>query len=227
MAPSNPGAEADLVGQEVAAAFQEALAQAGDNRDDRQLLRVVLLEQLGNTRHSTRVLNLVEKILREDAQADKEDRKKLTDAEIRDRDERRGADLVDALLTRLNQEKREEAAEKREDRREKAAERRANECHEQEMKERETTREDSSRERNLFISLTVICVIATLVFSAVTIVFLFLTAKYSQPWGYVGSGIGLALTVATGATAPKGFRLLFSLAKTGGKGQEDESKPDD
>lgn len=92
-----------------------------------------------------------------------------------------------------------------------AAKQRTRELHEQTIKDRETDRDDRSRERNMFMNLTALVVVSSVLFGALTAVFLVLTAKYSQPWGYAGSGVGLALTLITSVVGPRGIRMLFSL----------------
>lgn len=92
-----------------------------------------------------------------------------------------------------------------------AAKKRRRELHEQTIKDRETERKDRSRERNLFMNLTALVVISSVFFGGLTAIFVVLTAKYSQPWGYAGSVIGLTLTLITSLAGPRGMRMLFSL----------------
>lgn len=104
-----------------------------------------------------------------------------------------------------------------------AAKRRRRELHRQTLTERETERIDRSRERNLFMNLTSFVVIASVCFGALTAIFMVLTAKYAQPWGYTCSGIGLALTALTGAVAPRWLLPLFSPARSELVGPREEA----
>ena len=115
------------------------------------------------------------------------------------------------------------------ERRESRAEKRADESHEQTLRERKTNLQDTSRERNLLMTLTTTSVIATIFFAGCTVIFLALTAKYAQPWGYAASAASFGLTTIASLTAatPKRFQMLLSLAKSGGEGTERKGSAED
>lgn len=235
--------ETQQVEQKAADALEQLISLTGTNDSDRKLLRTTLLDLLGYGRQGTKLLQMAEQVLRDEVEFTRDERKQHSEAERRDTEERRQAELEEKrkrLTVDLAQAKQhrtdEEGSRKRKDDRHReemqereAARKRKDERHRQEIRERETAREDASRERNLFTTLTAISVVATVFFAGCTMVFLFLTAKYSQPWGYAGSGASLALTVIIGLTGGMSQRLraLFSLAKSGGEGSDPEGQGKD
>jgi hypothetical protein len=219
---NSAGAEAERTGEEMADGLEQMVSQVAHNPNDRQLLRTTLLELLSYGREGnkfldqgSKLLDTADQILRQEIHANNEDRAKQTEAKIKDLDARREAELPENRERRLGKEERENQSQNRK-----------NERHDQQMRERETARIDGSRERNLFMNLTAASVIATLFFGACTLVFLFLTAKYSQPWGYAGSVASLALTGITGFTGrtPQRLGLLFLSPKADDEGSDSEAR---
>ncbi len=209
---------------------------------DKKLVRAAALELLSYGRQGNKLLRAAEQILEVEVESQREERLANAEAERRDRDERRKAELgerkkrlVADLAAAEQQRVGEEQAQLRKAERhqqdirdQEASRRRKGERHAQELRERAKNLEDGSRERNMVVTLNAVGVLATIFFAACTVAFLFLTAKYAQPWGYAGSGIGLALTAILGlGRISQQFQTLFSLARSGGGKSDADGDKDD
>jgi hypothetical protein len=205
---------------------------------DKKLVHSVAIQLLERGRSDDRVnqaaikfLQEAEQIFREESQSNREEQKAKADAEHQDQRKRREAELKEkekrltVELAAADQEREgEKKSQQREDERHKhemqdleVERRRGEELHVQDLLAKETDRIDGSRERNSIVSLNTAIVIATMVLAAFTMIFMVLTVKYQQPWGYAGTGVSLALTLIMGfAKISQQFQTLFALAKQGG-----------
>jgi hypothetical protein len=204
---------------------------------DRKLVYSVAVQLLERGRSDDRVNQAVGKFLREaeqifkkESQANRAEQKSKIDAELLDQRERREAELrekekrLTVELAAADQERieQQEAQKQKQERHMhemqqlQVEHKRGDDLHAQDLLAKETDRKDTSRERNSVVSLNTIVAVTTIVLAAFTMIFVALTAKYHQSWGYLGTGVSLALTVTMGfGKIPQQMQMFLALAKQG------------
>lgn len=201
--------EADPNDQKAADSLEQ-MATVVARESDQKLLRTGLLEFLNHSRagqkHLRRegeLLDTTEDIIRDVAGSVGQEQRRISTAEIRDKDQRRKADIEEMEMRRAADERREEKAQERKGERHheeildrKAARLRKDERHRQDMKERETKRKVQWTRDVVLIGITVFCVLL----SAFLIIF---GVTHDKPI-FVG-GSGVSATIAIGGFA----RMVF------------------
>lgn len=207
------------------------------SHNEQRVVRTLAIELLQSGRNRNQVdqaiirfLRKGERILEEEAQANRKENTTKAEAEYQDQRERREAELlasenrltVELTEARQKLEARKRAQEREADRHQQemqdrdATRARKREVHEQEMRAKETEREDTSKERKTIVSLNKLIVISTIAMAASTLFLVMVAAIYQQPWAYAGTGVGLALTSVLGfGKISQQFQTLFALAKSG------------